>query len=74
VTRRDLISGEPTRHEAGRDTERWCVLPREALLSCRRRVPETTANRLDEEIPKRGGAEGGRFTGSTEDSGPMKCW
>lgn len=32
----------------------------------------TTANRLDEEIPKRGGAEGGRSTDSTHDSGPMK--
>jgi hypothetical protein len=31
-----------------------------------------TENRIDEETPKRGGAEGGRFTGSTEDSGPMK--
>ena len=31
-----------------------------------------TENRLDEETPKRGGAEGGRFTGSTEDSGPTK--
>ena len=32
----------------------------------------TTENRIDEETPKREGAEGGRFTGSTEDSGPMK--
>ena len=31
-----------------------------------------TENRLDEETPKRGGTEGGRFTGSTDDSGPMK--
>ena len=68
---RDLISGEPSWHEAGRDTGRWCVLPREALLSCRRRLPETTENRLDEETPKRVGAEGGRFTGSTEETGPM---
>jgi hypothetical protein len=37
-------------------------------------LPETTANRLDEEIPKRGGAEGGRFTGGTEEAGPMKRW
>ncbi len=29
-------------------------------------------NRLDEETPKREGTEGGRFTGSTDDSGPMK--
>ena len=28
----DLFEG--ARHEAGRDTERWCVFPREALLSC----------------------------------------
>jgi hypothetical protein len=33
------------------------------------RLPETTEDRLDEEIPKRGGAEGGRFTGSTEEAG-----
>jgi hypothetical protein len=26
---------------------------------------------MDEEAPKRGGAEGSRFTGSTEDSRPM---
>jgi hypothetical protein len=51
---------------------RWCVLPREALLSCRRGLPATTANRLDEETPKREGTEGGRFTGSTDDLGPMK--
>ena len=51
---------------------RWCVLPRETLLFSRCRLPATTANRLDEEIPKRGGAEGGRSTGSTHDSGPMK--
>lgn len=31
-----------------------------------------TENRLDEGNPKRGGTEGGRFTGSTEESGPMK--
>jgi hypothetical protein len=76
VRERDLISGEPSQHEAGRDTGRWCVLPREALLSTvlLLRLPETTANRLDEETPKRGGAEGGRFTGSTEDSGPMRRW
>ena len=74
MTRRGLISDVPNRHEAGRDMGRWCVLPREALLSCRHRLPTTTANRLDEETPKRGGAEGGRFAGSTNDSGPMKRW
>ena len=31
-----------------------------------------TAYQPDEEIPKRGGTEGGRFTGSTDESGPMK--
>jgi len=72
VTRRGLISGALNRHEAGRNMGRWCVLPREALLSCGRRLPVTTANRLDEETPKREGAEGGRLTGSTKDSGPMK--
>ncbi len=51
---------------------RWCVLPREALLPGRGWLPATTASRLDEEIPKQGGAEGGRSTDSTHDSGPMK--
>jgi hypothetical protein len=37
-------------------------------------LPETTENRLDEETPKRAGAEGGGFTGSIEDSGPMRRW
>ena len=41
-------------------------------LSCHRALPPMTENRLDEEIPKREGAAGGRFTGSTEESGPMK--
>ena len=72
MTRRGLISGALNRHEAGRNMGRWCVLPREALLCCCRRLPVTTANRLDEETPKREGAEGGRLTGSTKDSGPMK--
>ena len=31
-----------------------------------------TENQLDEETPKRGGTEGGRFAGSTDESGPMK--
>jgi hypothetical protein len=30
---RDLISGKPNRSEVGRDMGRWCVLPREALLT-----------------------------------------
>jgi hypothetical protein len=33
VAERDLISGEPNRGEVGRDMGRWCVLPREALLT-----------------------------------------
>jgi len=53
---------------------RWCVLPREALLFCCRRLAAMTATRLDEETPKRGGTEGGRFTESTNDSGPMTRW
>jgi hypothetical protein len=35
-------------------------------------LPATTANRLEEETPKREGTEGGRFTDSTNDSGPRK--
>jgi hypothetical protein len=33
VARQDLISGVSNRCEAGRDMGRWCVLPREALLT-----------------------------------------
>jgi hypothetical protein len=73
MSRRGLISGEPNRCEAGRDTGRWCVLPREALLhwyreSCRRyhKTEPIRRTRSGE------GAEGGRFTGSTEESGPRK--
>ena len=51
---------------------RWCVFLREALLSCRHMLAVMTANRHDEAIPKREWTEGGRVTGSTEDSGPMK--
>ncbi len=40
------------------------------VAGCQRRQQ----NRLDEEISKRGGAEGGRFTDSTNDSGPRKRW
>jgi hypothetical protein len=29
-------------------------------------------NRLDQGTPKREGTEGGRFTGSTDEAGPMK--
>jgi hypothetical protein len=74
VIERDLISGELSRHEAGRDMVRWCVLPREALLSCRCRLPAAPANQIDEENPKRVGTEGGRFTDNTEDAGPLSRW
>ncbi len=50
---RGLISGEPNRSEAGRDMGRCCVLPREALLTWRRRLPETLENLTDKESPKR---------------------
>lgn len=50
---RGLISGEPNRSEAGRDMGRCCVLPGEALLTWRRRLPETLENLTDKENPKR---------------------
>jgi hypothetical protein len=73
VTRRGLISGIRNRCEAGRDMGRWCVLPREALLAW----GVERCERHHKTEPKRRtrsgeGPEGGRFTGSTEDSGPMK--
>ena len=71
MTRRDLISGEPNHGEAGRDTERWCVLPREALLQWNLTARSIKPNREGEPEAAEG-AEGGRFTGSTEDSGPRK--
>ena len=40
----DLISGEPTRCEAGRDLGRRYVLPREALLPCREALREAEEN------------------------------
>ena len=56
MIRRGLRSEELNRHEAGRDMGRWCVLPREALLSCRRPLPETTAkpNRRGDPEARRG--------------------
>jgi hypothetical protein len=38
------------------------------------KLPETAENRIDEEIPKQGGAAGGRFTDNTEEAGLMKRW
>ena len=35
-------------------------------------MPQTIENRLEEANPKRGGTEGGRSTGRTDDAGPMK--
>ena len=72
VNRRDLISGEPNRCGAGRHLGRQCVLPREALLLWHRKLPQVLENRPDEENPKRVGAEGGRFTWSTDEARPMK--
>ena len=70
---RDLISGEPNRCEVRRDTGKWCVLPREALLCWGLGVAKDPIKPNREGDPEVGqGAEGGRFAGSTEDSGPMK--
>jgi hypothetical protein len=58
---------------AGRDTGRVCILLREALLywrydSCRSAIKLRSRGR-----PRsREGTEGGRFTGSTYNTGPMK--
>jgi hypothetical protein len=39
VNTQDLISSEPFRGEVGRDTGRWCVLPRETLLFWHQQLP-----------------------------------
>jgi len=72
VCERDLISGVPTWSEAGRDMGRWCVLPREALLHGDGEPPRPFVHRSEEGNQSGTGAEGGRFTDSTEDSGPRK--
>jgi hypothetical protein len=64
VAERDLISGEPTHGEVGRDMGRPCALPREAFLCWYRWLPKVfiKPNRRGE--PEAGqGTEGGRFTG-----------
>ena len=50
MAERDLISGEPTRCEVGRDMGRQCALPREALLCWYLMLPEDAIkpNRLGE--------------------------
>ncbi len=63
VIRRDLISGEPNRHEAGRDTERWCVLPREGRPVLSLKLLAMTELRFDEETPKRDGDSGWQIHG-----------
>ena len=45
---------------------------RVALLLWHRKLPQVLENRPDQENPKREGTEGGRFTRSTGDSGPVK--
>lgn len=41
---RDLISGGPSRREAGRHLGRRCVLPREAHLACRGQLSAAVEN------------------------------
>ena len=72
MNRQDLISGESNRCEAGRHLGRQYVLPRETLLLWHRKLLQVLENRPYEENPKREGTEGGRFTRSTGDSGPVK--
>jgi hypothetical protein len=59
---------------AGRDTGRVCILLREALLYWRKLKLSKRAIKLRSRGRPRGreGTEGGRFTGSTRDTGPMK--
>lgn len=42
VAERDLISGEPTHGEVGRDMGRQCALPREAFLCWYRWLPKVS--------------------------------
>ena len=51
----------------------WCILPREALLHWNPNGAKDFIKPNREDEPEAGqGAKGGRFTGSTDDSGPMK--
>jgi hypothetical protein len=51
----------------------WCILPREALLHWNPKGAKDFIKPNREGEPEAGqGAKGGRFTGSTEESGPMK--
>lgn len=73
MAERDLISGEPNPSEVGRHMGRWCVLPREAppdmmTKGCHRHYKTKPIRRTRSGE----GSEGGRSTGSTNDSGPMK--
>ena len=73
VRERVLISGEPTRSEAGRDMERKYVLPRETLLLWYLFASMGTIKWLcDGRPPEHSQTEGDRSIGSTDDSGPMK--
>jgi hypothetical protein len=73
VRERVLISGEPTRSEAGRYMERKYVLPREALLLWYLFASMSAIKWLcDGRPPQHSQTEGDRSIGSTNDSGPMK--
>ena len=51
----------------------WCILPRETLLHWNPKGAKDFIKPNREGEPEAGqGAKGDRFTGSTEDSGPMK--
>lgn len=51
----------------------WCILPREALLHWKPNGAKDFIKPNRESEPEAGeGAKGGRFTGSTEEAGPMK--
>jgi len=52
--------------------ERWCVLPREAPVLALRAVLNAINRDRRGEPEAVIGTEGGRFTGSTNDSGPKK--
>jgi len=73
VRERVLISGGPTRSEAGRYMERKYVLPREALLLWYLFASMSAIKWFcDGRPPKHSQTEGDRSIGSTDDSGPMK--
>jgi hypothetical protein len=73
VTKRDRYPVNRTAVKLDEIRGGWRILPRETLLHWNPNGAKDSIKPNREGEPEAGkGAKGGRFTGSTEDSGPMK--